>query len=583
VTGVLVLVGYRTFAGLSDRHASLQRLYELSGGLAEAASTDAVAAHTLRECAALLQVRHVELTVAGPDGGQSRRWTYGPPGMPDEGLRVPVAVDEQVTGWLHAAGRVYGRRAFGDAERRLLETVANQVAVALRSARLIERLEQEAHHDELTGMANRLSFRHWLDEAAQHADDDGSCAVMLLDLNGFKGVNDTLGHQVGDELLRLVAGRLTATAGDDARLARLGGDEFAGLITGCTGPAAAVALGTRLLESLDEPFLLAGTRLHLGAALGVALGPEHGVTGSELLRKADIAMYTAKNGAGGVAVFDEERSSAGVTALMTASDLREAVLDDRIEIAVQPMVDLGGGAVTSVEALARWQHPELGEVSPQLMFAAAGRSGQVAALSGRVLDRALAACRRWADDGAAIAVAVNLAPQWLAEETLPEQIGAALARHGVPAGLLSLELTESSVIEDPIRAVRTLDRLREMGVRLSVDDFGTGFSSLTWLSRLPVQQLKIDQLFVGRLLTSGRDRAVVRSIIDLGRNLGLDVVAEGVTDEDTRRALVTMGCHQGQGYLFGRPMPPEALPAWLEARGSPPSGVPGMRSPAQAI
>ncbi|MFZ0159372.1 MAG: diguanylate cyclase, partial [Kineosporiaceae bacterium] len=233
VTGVLVLVGYRTFAGLSDRHASLQRLYELSGGLAEAASTDAVAAHTLRECAALLQVRHVELTVAGPDGGQSRRWTYGPPGMPDEGLRVPVAVDEQVTGWLHAAGRVYGRRAFGDAERRLLETVANQVAVALRSARLIERLEQEAHHDELTGMANRLSFRHWLDEAAQHADDDGSCAVMLLDLNGFKGVNDTLGHQVGDELLRLVAGRLTATAGDDARLARLGGDEFAGLITGC--------------------------------------------------------------------------------------------------------------------------------------------------------------------------------------------------------------------------------------------------------------------------------------------------------------------------------------------------------------
>jgi predicted signal transduction protein with EAL and GGDEF domain len=422
----------------------------------------------------------------------------------------------------------------------------------------------------------------------------------MLDLDGFKAINDTLGHQAGDDLLCVIAGRLEVVAGDSALVARLGGDEFAILaVTEPERPGAADApngatpvagvprrradspdaacdraqeqaleLADRLLSVFDEPVSLPGARLRLGGSLGISIGPRDGHTGSDLMRNADIAMYAAKAASSGLRVFSDDLVEMTATSLTLASDLRDAVTQDGVGIAVQPLIDLASGAVHSLEVLARWTHPELGEIAPEAFFMAAERSGQVAMLSARILDRALDLCAGLQASGQPVRVAVNLAPRWLADPSLPEQVGLALARHGVPADLLCLEITESSVIADPRRAVDTLGRLRDMGVHLSVDDFGTGYSSLTYLSRLPVDQMKIDKSFVMRLHESPRDRAIAQSILDLGRNLGLEVVAEGVTEDGTFRALQEMGCAIAQGYLMSRPIQVDELPALLARLGA---------------
>jgi EAL domain-containing protein (putative c-di-GMP-specific phosphodiesterase class I) len=278
-------------------------------------------------------------------------------------------------------------------------------------------------------------------------------------------------------------------------------------------------------------------------------------------------MYAAKTGNGGCRLFSQEMVEVTATALTLATDLRDAVDRNEVGIAVQPIVCVEDGRVHSVEILARWTHPDLGEVAPEAFFAAAERSGQVVALSLRILDQALELCREWHTTGRPLRVAVNMAPRWLADAALPEQIGLALARHAVPADLLTLEITETSVIADPRRATTVLKRLRDMGVHLSVDDFGTGYSSLTYLSRLPVDQMKIDKSFVSRMYDSHRDWAIVRSIVDLGRNLGLEVVAEGVIDPGTRRALQEMGCGLAQGYLFSPPMKSWELTSFVDSRG----------------
>jgi EAL domain-containing protein (putative c-di-GMP-specific phosphodiesterase class I) len=265
-------------------------------------------------------------------------------------------------------------------------------------------------------------------------------------------------------------------------------------------------------------------------------------------------MYAAKSGAAGWRIYSEEMATHPPQVLTLATDLRDALAAGQIDIGVQPIVDLDSGAVQSLEALARWQHPTLGKIPPAEFVAAAERSGQVPALSARILDLAVSAAKGWHAAGLDLPVSVNLTPRWLAEPSLPEQIESALQHHGLPPGLLCLELTEGSVIAEPRRAAQTMARLRSLGVRLSVDDFGTGYSSLTHLSRLPVDQMKIDKTFVDRLNDSPRDRAIVQSIIDLGRNLGLQVVAEGVADPTTRRSLLEMGCRLAQGYLFSPPV-----------------------------
>jgi diguanylate cyclase (GGDEF)-like protein len=622
--GSAVLLAHRTFVSLAERQGSLERLYELSGALADAPTRSDVVGLALHRAADLLQAGYAEVILAdaGADaeGKAPVSWSlrrghgvYGPQdcvglvsavavaGMPfpverpvvirggaqgaaaflaargvREALVVPLRVDGAVCGQLTVADPLRDIGGFGATDLRLLETVANHASVALRNTQLLDRLSFEARHDELTGLPNRLQFRELLDEAAERAGaGQGRCSVMLLDFDGFKAINDTLGHQAGDDLLRVLAGRLAVVAGDEATVARLGGDEFAVLSTSAVTAGEAEELAGRLLAVFDEPVAVAGTRLRVGGSLGIALGPRQGLTGSDLMRNADIAMYAAKEAGSGPQLYDEALVATSTAVLALASDLPEAIGGDGIDIAVQPIVALAGGGLHSVEVLARWHHPELGEIDPHTLFEAAERSGQVTALSLRILDRALLLSRVWHDAGSSLRVCVNLAPRWLADPQLPDHVAAALAHHGLPPDVLGLEITERSVIADPTRAIQTLARLRDLGVHLSVDDFGTGYSSLTYLSRLPVDQLKIDNTFVQSMTTNPRDHAIVSSIVHLGGALGLEVVAEGIVDPDTRAVLLELGCRLGQGYLFTRPMDPSALQAFVAAR--PTAGLPVQR------
>lgn len=617
VTGSAALLVHQVFASLADQRSSLERLYELSDDLAAAPGRADVVSLVLRRSMALVRADATEVLLTGPAPGQVLRWRLerdgapvGPEpvggaaergrssaGAPVPAGQVPAAgtaprnlaplrqapaadsgggiVAAGPGTWLEVPLRTSGgggtlvvRRAGGHRfraeEARLLETVANHASMALRNGQLIERLHDEARHDELTGLPNRLGLRESLDATAARAAEGGQrCAVMLLDFDGFKAINDTLGHATGDELLRVLADRLARIAEGRATVARLGGDEFAVLTTHAVSEPDATVLARTLLTVFDEPVAVSGSRLRVGGSLGIALGPRHGATGSDLMRNADIAMYAAKQAGGGLRVFSADLVEDGAVTLALAGDLQDAIRQGELDVAVQPIVDLGSGGVHSAEVLARWYHPELGEIAPETLFTAAERSGLVTVLSAHILDRALALSRRWRDGGHQVRVSVNLAARWLADPGLPEQVGGALERHGVPADLVCLELTERGVIADPHRVGRTLERLRASGVHLAVDDFGTGYSSLTYLSGLPVDQLKIDQAFVRGMQRNERDLAIVRSIVDLGRNLGLEVVAEGVSDRAVQRELLGMGCRLAQGYLFSRPMAPEGFPEYL--------------------
>jgi diguanylate cyclase (GGDEF)-like protein len=622
VLGAIFLLGYRAFATLTERHARLERLYELSDALAGAPGSADVVRSVLGQSADLLRSGYAEVMLTGVSTGahlwsqQHGQRVYGPveagahhltlpfpPEAPQlvrgadpaeveflaargvsEALVVPLRIDGPIAGHLMVADRRGEERGFVPNDLRLLETVANHGSVALRNGRLIERLHFEARHDELTGLPNRLHFRGLLDEAAAATARGKPCAVMVLDFNGFKAINDSLGHQAGDQLLQVLAGRFAAAVGSAGTVARLGGDEFA-ILSPSVDATAAQVLAAKVLATFEEPVPVADTRLRVGGSLGIALGPAHGTTGADLLRKADVAMYVAKSAAGGWRLYHQDMLIQEPQVFTLATDLKDAIAADEIGIVVHPLVDLTTGTVHSFEALARWQHPVEGEISPEDFFAAAEHSGQVAALSVRILDQALAACRGWMDAGYPLPVAVNLAPRWLADQSLPDQIGEALARHGVPAERLCLELTESSAMDEPRRAGEVLTRLNSMGVHLSLDDFGTGYSSLNFISRLPIHQMKIHQSFIQQMYDSTQDRAVVQSIIDLGRNLGLQVVAEGVTDPGARRALQEMGCHLAQGYLFTAPMRVEEVPrlvhlVGVQASSYQDAGSPPVTSPA---
>ena len=615
-----VLVTQRTYTSQSEWHRNLRRLHELSDALASAPASSDVVGLMLAQSIDLIEARYAEAVVDGVDDDgvpwaddRDCCWVLRagerpePPRMPvlpglgslgpssgshrvvrprsdaeraflaarglTEAMVVPLRGDGPggdgtgVGGYLVVGDRAAPTGTAADADGRLLETVANHASVALRNRRLIHQLYGQARRDDLTGLPNRLQLRELLDGTALEAAAGGpACAVMVLDLDGFKAINDTLGHQVGDEVLRTLAARLADGAGRDAVVARLGGDEFAVLSPRCAGSAPAAELARRLLTVFEAPVTVAGARLRLGGSIGIALGPEHGLTGSDLLRNADIAMYAAKGAGGGWRLFSADQVELTASGLTLASDLRDAIERGEISVAVQPVVELDTGVVHSMEVLARWRHPELGEVPPEQFFAAAERSGQVQALSARVLDLALDLARQWQDRDLQVRVAVNLAARWLAEPSLPDQVGGALARHGIAAGMLCLELTERDVIADPRHTTETLARLRAMGVHLSVDDFGTGYSSLTYLSRLPVDQMKIDRSFVADLESNQRDRAIVRSMIDLGRNLGLEVVAEGVMTQADLEVLQALGCHLGQGYLIAHPLHPDEVPAYLLGR-----------------
>ncbi|GAA3334717.1 hypothetical protein GCM10020358_00250 [Amorphoplanes nipponensis] len=433
--------------------------------------------------------------------------------------------------------------------------------------RLVEQATESRHlalHDPLTGLPNRTLFGQRLRAALDGVAAGGhQVALMVIDLNGFKAVNDTMGHHAGDLVLLESGRRLAAGVGPDGVVARLGGDEFAVLLPRVSGVAAATELAERLVGSLRRDFLLDEGPAAISGSLGIALGPLHGA-GDELFRHADAAMYRAKGAGGGVAVYDAARDAETPDRMQLFADLR-ALLDSgdpdgELQLYYQPQVRLGDGSVASVEALVRWAHPGRGLLMPATFLPVAESRGLEVRLTDHLLGLAVRQAARWRAAGRAYRVAVNVSPGCLIDAGFVGRVLRTLAGAGLPPQLLCLELTETSIMADPDRAVRALHEIRQRGVTVSVDDFGTGFSSLAQLRRVPADELKIDRTFVRDLTPGTPDEVMVRSAVDLGHNLGLALVAEGVEDVAALPRLRAMACEYAQGYALSRPVPADRLP-----------------------
>jgi diguanylate cyclase (GGDEF)-like protein/PAS domain S-box-containing protein len=437
---------------------------------------------------------------------------------------------------------------------------------------LQERLAHQARHDQLTGLPNRSALMAAGADLLAGSHHDVPCAVLMLDLDRFKEINDTLGHSYGDRLLEQVGPRLRAHLRDEDMLARLGGDEFAALLPGLS-QASASAAAARLLHALREPFTVDGLELDVDASIGIALGDRRSAGMDDLLRQADIAMYAAKQMQSGVEIYTEHADHHDRSRLLLLTQVRRAIADRQFVLHYQPKVSLTDGVARGVEALVRWHHPTRGLLSPGDFIPVVERTGLIHQLTLAILDLALAQARAWLSDGIEVQVAVNLSARNLHHVGLPDQVSEALARYDVPARYLRLEVTESALMTDPERAMKILGRLNELGISLSLDDFGTGYSSMTYLKHLPVDELKVDRSFINELLRNAEDAAIVRAAIDLGHNLGMTVVAEGVEEPEAQRALLAMGCDTAQGYHFARPLPPDDILPYLKAYAGRPQTV----------
>ncbi|MEV6948122.1 bifunctional diguanylate cyclase/phosphodiesterase [Streptomyces sp. NPDC051172] len=441
--------------------------------------------------------------------------------------------------------------------------------IALDSTLWIARARAEEQlRDPLTGLPNR----QWLLERIWTALDDAErigarAALMLIDLDRFRSVNDTLGHLAGDRLLLQIADRLRLALPRGAEAARLGGDEFAVLLPVADSTTSATRVARSLVAALSSPLDLDGLTLVLEASAGVAVFPDHALDAEGLLRRADVAMYQAKRDRTGVEVYESKRDSNTPDRLGLLGDLRRALDAHEVQLHYQPKVRFDG-QVAGLEALVRWVHPERGKVPPDEFIAIAESSGLMPHLTEYVLETALAQVARWRAQGLHVPVAVNVSPRDVHTPGFAGSVAARLARHGVPAGALQLEITEHVLLEDPQRAADTLAGLTGHGVKMSLDDFGTGYSSLVHLRRLPVSELKIDRSFVARLAVDAEDAEIVRCTVDLAHSLGLLVVAEGVEDDETWERLRDLGCDAVQGWLVAAAMPAEETTAWLRARGS---------------
>ncbi len=450
-----------------------------------------------------------------------------------------------------------------------LGLVAWFTAVLTRSRRetvaQAERNRQQALHDALTGLPNRTLLRQRGDAALSGADA-GTVGLMLIDLDRFKEVNDTLGHAYGDVLLQAVADRLRTTVRGSDTVARLGGDEFAILLPSVVDGESARQLAVRALAAMEAPIEVDGVSLDVDASIGIALSGAHGDDVESLLQCADIAMYSAKDRGLGVCVYDASLNDHSPERLGLLGQLRRAIDNGELVLHFQPKVALPGARVCGVEALVRWAHPQRGLILPGEFIPLAERTPLIRPLTRYVLDAALEQCARWRDAGRALGVAVNVSARNLLDEHFVDEVQELLAYRRVPASCLEIEVTESAITADPERARRILGRLAEGGVTLSIDDFGAGYTSLAQLKDLPVHQLKIDRSFVAPMAADPSNALIVRSVVELGHNLGLTTVAEGVEDEATYDRLEAMGCDVAQGYHVCRPMAAEQLEEWFDSR-----------------
>jgi diguanylate cyclase (GGDEF)-like protein len=494
-----------------------------------------------------------------PDPQQLVRWAVVVKGWLD-------ALRARAAGWLRQVEElaVHAFRAL------LVQLGAVLHGRDLRERRRLEtELEHQAHHDPLTGLCNRRLFYLRLEQARVQARADGQAfAVLFLDLDEFKTINDSLGHAVGDEVLCEVAARLTRALRDQDTIARLGGDEFAMLIADVGGDGEVGAVARRLLELLRPPHLAGGRELALRASVGIALS--HGVeTTEEILRQADMAMYAAKHrGKGRHAFYRQEMSDRLRERVELEAELRRGLSGGELELHYQPIFDLGSGQLISVEGLVRWRHPGRGLLGPDAFLPLAEECGIIEELGARLLEQGCRQAGEWArliDPGRPFTVSLNITPTQLRRDEVVRVVRSALERAQLDPARLVLEITESGVFEDLAASVRRLRELRRLGVALSLDDFGTGYSSLSYLCQFPVSALKIDRSFVAALDSSRASCALVGAIVALGQSLDLEVVAEGIETPEQMRKLALLGCRVGQGFLMGHPQPASSITALLLA------------------
>ena len=487
-------------------------------------------------------------------------------------LITAIRFDTGIAGAFTASDRLGDQTAFTDDDLKLFETMVSHASAWFENGSLVDRLrleitqrEHEALHDALTDLPNRRMFQARAELAiGQSAVTHSPGAVLLLDLDSFKEINDALGHETGDRVLQIVGERLQQMLPQGAMVARLGGDEFAILLPSIANGDEAGAVADRIAAELNHPIEVDSLSLRVEASVGIALFPSDGTDAALILQRADVAMYTAKTAKLGSQFYSPERDFSSARRLSLLSDLRYALDRDELVLWHQPKVLLATGEVIGVECLVRWRHPVLGLVFPDDFIPLAEQSGLIGELGMTVMTKALAQQQIWRKAGHRFSVAVNLSVRNLLNMDLAADIGALLCRFGADPGTLTIEITESAIMSDPVRARTVLQMVRSLGVRISVDDFGVGQSSLAYLRDLPVSEVKIDKCFVRTMgLADGKaDDKIARSIIDLGRNLELDVVAEGVEDELAFLQLRDLGCGIAQGYFIARPLPAADFDAW---------------------
>ncbi len=450
------------------------------------------------------------------------------------------------------------------------EELEQRVAKRTRElAMLNQQLEHQALHDSLTELPNRLLLNDRLRHAIMTAQrKQQPLALFIADLDRFKEINDTLGHHYGDVVLQQVAIRMCAALRESDTISRLGGDEFAVVLPAITGEGDAVNAARKLAAVLEEPIVVDDHSLHVGISIGIALFPEHGMDSSTLMRHADVAMYVAKRASQDFVIYSPEQDQHSVTRLALAGELRRAIENDELVLYYQPKVDLKRDVVTGVEALVRWQHPQRGLLSSDEFIPLAEQTGLIRPLTLFVLEEALHQYHLWQQAGVDVVMSINLSASHLQDQQLADHISLLLDEWQVPACQLLFEITESAIMADPMRAMHTLKQLNEMGIGLSIDDFGTGYSSLVYLKQLPVAEIKIDKSFVIDMLDSdnSEDLVIVRSTIDLGHNMGLRVVAEGVESLAVLERLTELGCDQAQGYCISYPLLADEFITWLKVR-----------------
>jgi diguanylate cyclase (GGDEF)-like protein len=480
----------------------------------------------------------------------------------DELMVAPLRTGERIAGLVEVSDRQGKLNAFTMEELRLLDNLASHLAVAVENQQLVQRLRMQAFQDQLTGLPNRIQFTADVAEALEQADQDTALGVAVFGVDAVSAVSETLGHEAGDQLLVAVANRLRRLPDPAVSVARVGGSIFALLLRGPDIPSVQALVRT-WHDRLHPPCQVGDVTIELALSGGLAIWPAHASDAAVLLQRANVALQSARSTGQPVVTFAAAMEHGSLRRLQLVTDLRVALATGQLFLHYQPKVSLRDGDVVGVEALLRWEHPAYGNVPPDDFIPLAERTGLMGPLTRFVLDNALAQCRSWLDRDVRIGVAVNLSVRSLLDPELIAQVSEALRQSGVPPELLTLEITEGTVMAEPSRAIHMLHRLRELGVQLAIDDFGTGYSSLAYLRRLPIDSVKIDKGFVLGMGTDAGDLAIVRAVVELCHSLRFQVVAEGVEDELTRDLLRGLGCDAVQGYLISRPLPTERIDPWL--------------------